>query len=99
MSDYHVSATIHLSASVPSPKTRGVRTGYNPHHKFEHFNWVASGAHMYGDEKLHFPGETLFTLISFASWEYMRDKINVGDRFDILEVDRLIGHGTIESIP
>jgi hypothetical protein len=99
LSDYHISATIHLATDVPSPKARGVQTGYSPHHKFTHFEWIASGQHTYQDEDLHFPGETLFALIKFASWEFMRDKVKVGDRFEISEVDRLIGHGTVDSIP
>jgi hypothetical protein len=99
LSDYHVSATIHLSTDVPSPKAGGVQSGYSPHHKFAHFDWIASGQHTYQDEDVHFPGETLFALMRFASWEHMQNKVQVEDRFEIREVDRVIGLGTIDSIP
>jgi hypothetical protein len=47
---------------------------------------------------LHYPGETLETRISFPSWEYFKDTVKVGDSFEVLELDRLVGYGKVEQI-
>ena len=94
---YDIAARIELSTSVAEPKSRGVRTGYTPHHKFAKIGFLASGRHYYGDDQLHFPGEVLMAHIRFASWEIMGDCVNVDDRFEIRELDRVIGYGTVLS--
>ncbi|KAB0641127.1 hypothetical protein [Burkholderia latens] len=94
----NIIATVEISIDVPDPKVSGVRTGYSPHHKFARIDWLASGKHVYDDTDVHYPGETLKAKIKFASWEHMRDSVGVGDHFEILENDRLIGHGVVDAI-
>ncbi|WP_129518723.1 hypothetical protein [Burkholderia stabilis] len=94
----NIIATVKISIDVQDPKVAGVRTGYSPHHKFANIDWLASGKHVYDDTDLHYPGETLKAKIKFASWDHMRGDIGVGDRFDILENERLIGYGVVDAI-
>jgi len=95
---YHIVASFFISPDVSKPKIAGIRTGYSPHHKFSVVNYLVSGAHQYDDDDLHYPGEILRAKIAFPSWEYFRDKVSVGDSFDVLELDRVVGHGKVEEI-
>jgi len=94
----HITALITLSDDVPHPKTGGVRSGYAPHHKFAAVDYLASGFQTYPDDGAHYPGETLIASIAFASWEFFASSVSVGDRFEIRELDRLVGHGVAQSI-
>jgi translation elongation factor EF-Tu-like GTPase len=94
----HITADITFLTEVAEPKTCGVKSGYAPHHKFPNIDWLASGFHQYSDESLHFPGETIEAKICFVSWEYLRDAVSVGVRFEVRELDRLIGIGVVTSI-
>ncbi len=95
---YHIVATVRMADDVEAPKVKGVRSGYAPHHKFKTIDYLASGVHTYEDDRLHYPGETLETRISFPSWEYFKDTVKVGDSFEVLELDRLVGYGKVEQI-
>jgi len=95
---HDVIARFEIAPDVASPKVKGVRSGYAPHHKFAKVDYLASGFHVYADNDFHFPGETLEIEITFPSWSELRKTVKVGDRFDVLELDRVIGHGTIERI-
>jgi hypothetical protein len=94
----HIVATVRIADDVSDPKVRGVRTGYAPHHKFANVDYLASGFHTYLDADLHYPGETLKALIRFPSWEYFGNTVKVGDRFEVREVDRLVGYGKVDEI-
>jgi hypothetical protein len=98
MHKYHITALVTLTADVPLPKSEGVRSGYAPHHKFENVEYLVSGFHSYLDEQLHYPGETIRAKIGFPSWEFFGDTVAVGDRFKILEMNRLVGEGVVQSI-
>ena len=95
---YHVIAMVTIADDVLQPKINGVKSGYAPHHKFSGVEYLVSGFHTYSDDAVHFPGETLKTRIAFPSWEFISDQVKVGDRFEILEMNRVVGHGTVESI-
>ncbi|MBU9621027.1 hypothetical protein [Burkholderia multivorans] len=94
----NILATFEIAKDVADPKVNGVRTGYAPHHKFKSVEYLASGAHTYFDQNLHFPGEILKVRIRFPSWEYFRDKVQVGDLFEVLELDRVVGYGKVDEI-
>ncbi|TCW77928.1 hypothetical protein C5O80_32615 [Burkholderia sp. SRS-46] len=94
----NIVATFRIADGVDNPKVKGVRTGYSPHHKFTTVDYLASGEHTYADRDLHYPGETLHVRIGFASWEYFRSTIKVGDSFEVFELDRLVGYGTVREI-
>jgi len=91
-------ATFKIADDVDAPKLNGVRSGYSPHHKFRTAEYLASGFHSYDDDMVHYPGETLKARITFPSWDQLRTRVNLGDKFEVLELDRLIGHGQIEEI-
>ncbi|ODP30924.1 hypothetical protein [Pandoraea sp. ISTKB] len=95
---HHIVATIRIADDVDAPKKNGVRSGYSPHHKFESVDHLVSGVHTYANDHLHYPGETLETRISYPSWEYFKDAVKVGDSFDVLELDRLVGYGKVDRI-
>lgn len=95
---HHITAMVTIADDVPQPKEKGVKSGYAPHHKFSGVEYLVSGFHTYSDENVHFPGETLGARIAFPSWEFFSNQIKIGDRFDILEMNRVVGHGTVESI-
>ena len=94
----NIVATIRLADGVGDPKLKGVRSGYSPHHKFAAMDYLVSGVHRYQDDCLHYPGEALETKISFVSLGFFKDIIKVGDVFEVLELDRLVGHGKVEII-
>lgn len=94
----NIVAMIRLADDVDDPKAKGVRSGYSPHHKFAEIDYLVSGVHRYQDDRLHYPGEVLETKISFVSWEFFKDIIKIGDVFEVLELDRLVGHGKVEII-
>ncbi len=94
----NIVATINLADDVVYPKIKGVRSGYSPHHKFAAIDYLVSGVHRYQDDCLHYPGEALEVKIGFVSWEFFKDTIKVGDAFEVLELDRLVGHGKVEII-
>ena len=66
---FDIVADITLFEHVAEPKVSGVKSGYAPHHKFPHIDWLASGFHYYLDEEWHFPGETIEAGIRLVSWE------------------------------
>ncbi|WP_236207225.1 hypothetical protein [Pseudomonas tohonis] len=98
MSKCNIVAVVTLSAEVPFPKKKGVKSGYSPHHKFPNVEYLVSGFHVYADDQLHYPGETLLVEILFPSWEFFGGNISVGDNFSILELERLVGEGVVQSI-
>ena len=95
---HHIVATFSIGADVPAPKVVGVRTGYAPHHKFANIVYLASGFHQYDDKEIHYPGESIKARITFPSWQYFRDGLSVGDIFEVRELERVIGYGTIDEI-
>lgn len=95
---HHILATFFIADDVDNPKVKGVRSGYAPHHKFASVDYLASGVHSYADNDLHYPGETIKVRICFPSWEYFRNKVDVGDPFDVFELDRVIGRGRVDEI-
>jgi len=95
---HQVVATFKIADDVDAPKLKGVRSGYSPHHKFKTVDYLASGFHSYDDNQIHYPGETLKTRITFPSWDQLQATVKLGDKFEVLELDRLIGHGQIEEI-
>ncbi|MEN9867130.1 MAG: hypothetical protein RL748_2720 [Pseudomonadota bacterium] len=96
--NHQVTAKILFLVDVPAPKLKGVVSGYSPHHKFEDLEYLVSGRHEYADQNTHYPGDTLIARIGFASWEFFGQKIKVGDKFEIRELDRKVGVGTVISI-
>lgn len=94
----HIVATVRIADDVGAPKVNGVRSGYAPHHKFPTVEYLASGVHTYQDDHLHYPGETLKTWISFPSWQYFKGLVKAGDSFEVLELDRLVGYGTVDEV-
>lgn len=98
MINWHVKALVELLENVSEPKNSGVKSGYSPHHKFKNVDYLVSGFHTYSDDEMHYPGEGLQTNIVFPSWEYFESEVKVGDRFEVRELDRLIGLGVIQSI-
>ena len=95
---YNITASIILSKDVPQPKSNGVKSGYAPHHKFQNIDYLLSGFHKYKDDVINFPGETLVAQIVFPSWKYVANNINIGDKFEIQEMNRVVGFGFVESI-
>ena len=93
----NVIAKFRIATDVMNPKINGIRTGYAPHHKFESVAYLASGFHKYDDSGLHYPGETLNVRITFHSWDDLKSRIKVGDKFQVSELDQIVGHGEIES--
>ena len=98
MTFYHLTAQVTLLADVPQPKINGVKSGYAPHHQFANLEYLVSGTHTYTDECLHYPGESILANIVFASGLFFRNEIKLGDRFEISELNRLIGFGVVHSI-
>lgn len=98
MCSHHITAAITLSEDVPQPKTAGVKSGYAPHHLFSNVDYLVSGFHTYDDELVHYPGETLLAKIVFPSWGYFGKDVDVGDRFEVREMDRVVGTGIVQSI-
>lgn len=94
----HLMASLTLFADVPFSKAGGVESGYAPHHRFAGIDWLASGLHCYVDTVRHYPGETWLAQIRFPSWEYFGETVRAGDRFDILEGERLVGEGVVQFI-
>lgn len=95
---YNIIASFRIADDVENPKSMGIRSGYAPHHKFAALDYLVSGVHLYDDDVLHYPGEMLLVKISFPSWCYFFERINVGDLFEVLELDRIVGYGTVEKI-
>ncbi|WP_198361341.1 hypothetical protein [Burkholderia ubonensis] len=94
----NIVANFRIADDVDAPKIKRVRTGYAPHHKFPNVDYFASGVHSYDDQELHYPGETLEVRISFPSWEHFRNAVKVGDSFEVRELDRLVGYGTVVEL-
>ncbi|WP_133117911.1 hypothetical protein [Burkholderia ubonensis] len=94
----HIAGTFHIALDVADPKVRGVRSGYAPHHQFPFVGYLFSGFHAYGDNEMHYPGETLNVEIAFASWMHFSENVKVGQRIDVLEHHRLVGHVIVTEI-
>lgn len=96
--NYNLIASFEISDAVINPKINGIKSGYAPHHKFKNIDYLVSGYHKYKDDNFHYPGETIKAEISFPSWKYFCKSVNVGEKFEVLELDRIIGYGVVESI-
>ena len=94
---HHITASVTFSADVPQP-TKGVKSGYIPHHRFPHLGYLAGGLHTYPDDGVHYAGETVEVRIRFVGWEDFGARVHVGDCFEVRELHRLIGHGVVQSI-
>nr|WP_314256161.1 hypothetical protein [uncultured Devosia sp.] len=93
-----ITALITLSDAVAEPKSAGVHSGFEAHHKFPEIDFLAGGFHSYGDDALHYPGEELVARIAFPSWAYFGSTLQVGDAFEIYEHQRPIGRGVVQAI-
>ena len=91
----HMIAEIRICEEVPEMKENGISSGYMPHHKFAHCDYLVSGAHIYEDDEIHYPGETLIAKISFLSWEHFGGSVNVGDEFTVMELNRIVAKGKV----
>jgi len=94
----HIIAKISLLNNVEHPKENGVKSGYAPHHKFPDINYLVSGFHTYDNNDIHYPGETFDAIIKFPSWEYIKNYIKVGDIFELMEAERIVGSGIVSDI-
>ncbi|AOJ89912.1 hypothetical protein WS87_25070 [Burkholderia sp. MSMB0856] len=94
----NISATFHISADVAEPKVRGVRSGYAPHHRLPFIDHLFSGHHSYVDNDLHYPGEALKADIAFASWAQFSEHVKVGERIEVLELERAVGYLIVNEI-
>lgn len=94
----NVIANFVLSEDVPSPKVNGIKSGYSAHHKFGNVDYLVSGRHQYNDNEIHYPGELIVATITFASWEYIKSDVKVGDTFEVREMNRLVGYGNIIEV-
>ncbi len=96
---YHITGEFKLLDNVPAAKVNGVKSNiYSPHHRIEGIDYLCSGRHIYDDDILHYPPEILKTKVFFPSWSYIKDKISVGQKIQVSELDRIIGELTIISI-
>lgn len=95
---FDIVADITFIEDVAEPKLNGVKSGYAPHHKFPHIDWLASGCHYYQDEERHFPGETIEAGIRFVSWELLSESLLPGMEFEVRELGRVVGTGQIKDI-
>ncbi|WP_409834123.1 hypothetical protein [Acidovorax sp.] len=96
---HHITAKIKLSENFSRPHTNnGIKSGYMPHHKFSGVEGIFSGKHQYSDENYHFPGEELTVKIGFPSWENLQGRLQIGDTFELRELNALVGFGEILSI-
>jgi len=91
-------ATVVFPTDIAHSKKKGFRSGYQPQHRFSWADWSTSGEHDYGDDRLHYAGETLRALITFWSWEHYGDPVHPGDEFDILEGSWVVGHGVVVDV-
>lgn len=94
----HVIAVFNLSKEVPSPKVKGIKTGYSPHHKFKNIDYFVSGQHKYQEDRVYYPGELIIAAVTFTSWEYINKEIKVGEKFEVREMNRIDGYGEIIEI-
>lgn len=94
----NISATFHISTDVAEPKFRGVRSGYAPHHRLPFIDYLFSGHHSYVDNDLHYPGEALKAEIAFASWAQLSEHIKIGQRIEVLELERAVGYLIVNDI-
>lgn len=96
--DCNLTVSLEISDKVTDPKNYGIKSGYAPHDKFKNVDYLVSGYHKYEDDDFHYPGETIKAEISFPSWAYFCKSVSVGEKFEVLELDRIIGYGIVESI-
>lgn len=94
----NISATFHISTDVAEPKFRGVRSGYAPHHRLPFIGYLFSGHHSYVDNDPHYPGEALKADIAFASWAQISEYIEIGQRIEVLELERAVGYLIVNEI-
>ena len=95
---FDIVADITFLEHVADPKVNGVKSGYAPHHKFAHIDWLASGWHDYQDDEWHFPGETIEAGIRLLSWELLRDSLRPGLEFEVRELHKLVGAGKVKQV-
>ena len=95
---FDIVADITLFEHVAQPKVSGVKSGYAPHHKFPHIDWLASGCHYYLDEEWHFPGETFEAGIRLVSWELLRGSLWPGMEFEVRELHKVVGMGKVKQV-
>lgn len=98
MSPPNILAKVDLLLDVEYPKSKGVKTGYIPHHKFNGIKALLGGKYYFADDKFHYAGETLYAKIAFVCWEHIQSEIKVGQEFDIFELDKLVGKGVVTEI-
>ncbi|WP_446810539.1 hypothetical protein ACH50O_02815 [Methylomonas sp. 2BW1-5-20] len=97
--NHHITAEFRLLDNVPEPKTKGVKSNvHSPHHRIEGVEYLCSGRHAYEDDNLHYPPEVLRTKVFFPSWQYIKDKILVGQKIQVSELDRVIGELIVLSV-
>lgn len=96
---YNIVAKIKLSENITRPQTQGgVKSGYMPHHKFPGVAGLFSGRHKYPEERYYFFGDEAVVEIGFPDWEGLRERVHVGDIFEIRELSALVGFGEVVSI-
>ncbi|GKX56546.1 hypothetical protein SOASR030_26580 [Leminorella grimontii] len=59
--------------------------------------WLAAGTSMKMMRSITL-GKIFIVTITFASWEYMKMSLNVGDEFEVRETGRIVGYGKVVTI-
>ncbi|WP_290903020.1 hypothetical protein [Aquabacterium sp.] len=59
---------------------------------------VVLNCHSRAKHQLRHPGDTWLARIAFPSCAFFGSSVKVGDRFDIPEMSRLVGHGVVKEI-
>jgi len=98
-----VKAKITLKTSEEGGKSNPIRTGYRPNHVFiqpKNIKELSTyiGEIQFSDYEFIYPGETKIVEIIFARGGEIDKYINVGQKWFLYEVPKLVGEGEILEI-
>ena len=98
-----IKAKIYVKTTEEGGRTTGIKSGYRPNHAFEQPKEIKNiktyiGDIQFDDQEFINPGETKIVTVRFLRNPVIEQFINVGQRWFIYEVPRLVAEGEIIEV-
>ena len=98
-----VKANVHFKSTEDGGKSIPIRSGYRPNHSFEQPKDIRNivtyvGEIQFTNYEFIYPGETKLVIIKFARVGEIGKYLNIGQKWFIYEVPRLVAEGEILEI-
>ncbi len=94
---YDFTATLSLFPTENGGRKKSIHNNFRPSFSFNSVNHISGEIVLSGLIELH-PGATATVMVKLLPSKHIRQNLKTGDSFSILEGNKVIGTGVIQSI-